>query len=113
MSWWIYLERNGEPVDVDPFSEGGTRTLGGSTTAELNVTYNYGGVLTSKRLHATEDLHARRAGELISRMSIAVELLGLTPDEDYWKPTFGNVGRCINRLHSWAVRYPDAVWRVS
>ena len=44
MSWWIYLveTENGKKLDTDTIrSEGGTQMLGGTTVAELSVTYNY------------------------------------------------------------------------
>ena len=43
MSFWVSLiGTNGEPLNVDRHSEGGTFVLGGTSDAELNVTYNYG-----------------------------------------------------------------------
>jgi hypothetical protein len=42
MSWWVYLEDDGETVSVARHAEGGTYAIGGIKRAELNVTYNYG-----------------------------------------------------------------------
>lgn len=42
MSYWVYLENSDGPVEVESHSDGGTYALGGTTDAELNVTYNYG-----------------------------------------------------------------------
>lgn len=43
MSYEVELvDENGMLVTVDSFEDGGTYPVGGSTTASLNVTYNYG-----------------------------------------------------------------------
>ena len=43
MSWWVSLnDKNGNPLKVASFVEGGTIVVGGSREADLNITYNYG-----------------------------------------------------------------------
>ena len=53
MSWWVYLVDNLEKFkgedfedavcEVEAHSEGGTYVVGGTNSAELNITWNYGG----------------------------------------------------------------------
>lgn len=45
MSWDIYLDQDGGTVEVERHEEGGTFALGGTTRAELNITYNYGALI--------------------------------------------------------------------
>lgn len=46
MSWDICLnDEDGQPVEVEQHEEGGTFALGGTTRAELNITYNYGALV--------------------------------------------------------------------
>lgn len=120
MSWWVYLERDDEPVLVENHEEGGTYALGGVGRAELNVTYNYGGAFRSAWPTVIEGsgalvkmLDGRRAGDTIGDLESAVAKLGTTRSKDYWEPTHGNAGYALSILLSWAIRHPDAYWRVS
>lgn len=119
MSWDVSLERNGVPVEVDRHEEGGTYVMGGTTRADLNVTYNYGQCF---RLLGTpwtpdgglqENLHGLTAAKTINRLEYAVATLGTKTFKDYWAPTPGNAGHALSILLKWAKQYPDAVWRVS
>jgi len=113
MSWWVSLEENGEPVEVECHQEGGTYCLGGSTTAELNITYNYGWFY-KRFLH--EDglwwLDGKKAADCISKLEAAIQELGTQRHQDYWAPTPGNAGYALSILLKWAKQYPDAVFRV-
>src|SRR5688500_16643093 len=115
MSFWVYLERNGESVAVPRFSAGGTYALGGSTLAALNVTYNYS-PLFLKTIHTELGLrwlHQKPAGDCVTQLRSAVNELGFEPDPDYWAPTSGNAGIALAVLLWWAALHPDAVFRVS
>jgi hypothetical protein len=87
MSWSIspHNEEDNIPA-VESFEEGGTYVLGGSSEADLNVTYNYGKYFLFK------SLHGKKAGETISDLEEAVKRLGTEQDSDHWEPTAGNVG---------------------
>ncbi len=113
MSWWISLKLNGDIVSVSPHYEGATIAIGGEPTAELNVTYNYSGIIKEALGYGFRALNGRRAGDVISDLTTAVQLLGDNPDEDYWAPTNGNVGHMLNILLGWATMYPDAIFEVS
>jgi hypothetical protein len=141
MSWWIYLEdpETGEVAEVENFSAGGTQVVGGSTRAELNVTYNYGEVCCCAQVgnlplhYAIEDealgwqpseddtptwFHFRRLAGLRGRNTIPtlakfVERCGTQTFSDYWAPTPGNAGAAAAILLEWARQHPEYVWRVS
>ena len=121
MSWWVYLERDGEPVTVSAHTEGGTHVLGGTSAAELNVTYNYGGQF---RAAWPEDdaksesnvlgrlLDRKRAGETLPLLERMVERLGTVRHPDYWAAAPGNAGHTLSILVAWARQHPDATWSV-
>lgn len=77
MSYWVYLQDENGSVEVERHAEGGTHALGGTSEAEINITYNY-----SK--HIRQALHAdglmwldgQAAHETISALEKAVEQLG-------------------------------------
>lgn len=108
MSYWISLQNeNGLVPHVDRFQEGGTQPVGGSTDAELNVTFNYYPKFDFK------SLHEHKAKETILDLVAAIVSLEDDVDEDYWKPTDGNVRKALMILLRWARQYPNCVWRVS
>jgi hypothetical protein len=110
MSYWISLRDKEDHIpDVDRFDEGGTHQVGGSTEADLNVTYNYAGKFYFR------GLHGRAAKDTIPEMEEAVKRLEVGPDDsdDYWQPTDGNVCRAVRTLLMWAKQYPDHKWNVN
>lgn len=109
MSYWIYLKDGGEDgatLPVESHEEGGTYCLGGTPEAMINVTYNYAKHFTFR------DLHLKKAKETEPALAAAVEKLGTKQDDDYWKPTEGNVGYCCKILLDWAKQHPEGVWVV-
>jgi hypothetical protein len=108
MSYWIYLRNtDGETVEVEPFEDGGTYAIGGTTQAEINVTYNYA------RHFDYRALHNHKAADTILALESIVKRLGTERDCDYWAPTPGNAGAACARLLAWAKQHPDAIWKVS
>lgn len=99
-------------VKVPRFTDGGTYPVGGTTEAELNITYNYGKYYWLCFEGGLRWLHGKQAGVTIERLERAVRLLGTTQDFDYWKPTPGNCGHALNILLGWARLHPNAVWEV-
>ena len=98
MSWWVYLQDRGapsicdygearedacptpcyRPVEVERFQDGGTQPVGGTTEAEINITYNY-----SRFYYEFLDrdaglmwLDGKTAGEAFPRLVNAVSQLG-------------------------------------
>lgn len=127
MSHWVYLEDRTRiveeygdgsvsyaTVDVPVHVEGGTYRVGGTTTADLNVTYNYARQFTEAGLaDGLDTLHDMTARDAIPLLARAVMQLGTERDPDYWQATAGNAGYALSILLSWARRHPDAVFRVS
>jgi hypothetical protein len=114
MSFWVYLENDKEAVIVERHAEGGTYVLGGTTEAELNVTYNYSPFFF-KHLNAESGLRwldGKRASDTIEHLENAVAALGTSQDTDYWNATPGNAGYVLGILLEWAKQYPGATWGV-
>ncbi len=111
MSYWVYLEEEGNPVQVVPHMEGGTIQLGGCSTASLNVTYNYVGHF--RVLGGLRTLDGMTASDAIPILEKAVLELGIERDEDYWAAMPGNAGWALNILLTWAKANPVAKFRVS
>lgn len=107
MSWDIELIEEGKVCNVEKHSEGGTYVLGGTPTAELNVTYNYSKYFDFKRLNGSV------AEDVIKVMKATIEELGTERDNNYWKPTKGNVSYALSILLQWAKQYPKAVFKVT
>jgi len=102
----------GRPVLVESHEEGGTYVLGGTMSAELNVTYNYSPFF-HKALDVEEGirwLYGKTGRETSERLLKAVDALGTVRDADYWKATPGNAGRALSILYVWATKHPDAVF---
>ena len=127
MSWWISLQNEkGECVEVEPFMEGGTYcigkiqdgkaiSIGGSTEADLNITYNYSPFYYKHFMQKSglRWLNGKRAFDCIGQLERAIGILGTKVDEDYWKRTEGNAGYALSILLSWAKQHPDAVFYVN
>lgn len=115
MSFDVTLKKDGSPVQIPNHSEGGTHVLGGTTDAELNVTYNYSGHFF-RELHnglGLRWLDKKKAVDCVERLSKAIAALGVERDSDYWADTPGNAGFALSILLQWAQLHPDAVFEVS
>lgn len=116
MSWDVSLhDRNGDLLETERHEDGGTYALGGTTDAELNVTYNY-----SQHFYAELDheyglswLSGRRAVDTTARLAAAVQRLGTERDDDYWSATPGNAGYALSILLRWAQQHPGGLWIVT
>ena len=102
-------------VAVERHAEGGTYALGGIESAELNITYNYGGLFREAwdGVGLKEALDGKRAEDVIEALSHAVKHLGTEQAAGYWEATAGNAGYSLGILLGWAQQYPDARFRVS
>jgi hypothetical protein len=114
MSYDIELQDaiTGKVLELDSphYMRGGTYVLGGTTTAELNVTYNYAkhyGVLGEKGIR---EIYGKTGAESISMLQNAINVLGDDVNDDYWEPTEGNAKRALVQLLVLAQMRPDGVW---
>lgn len=112
MSYDVSLGNRDGVVVVENHSDGGTYVLGGTTKAELNITYNYGKVYALCDF-SIKDLEGRRASDVIEKMRQVVEKLGTRQHTDYWAPTLGNAGYALSILLKWAEQYPSAIFVVA
>ena len=113
MSWWVSLNGpDGEPLQVDHFSEGGTFTLGGSSEAHVNITYNYSSLFIKAGI-CIREFTGLNGSHTIPLLEEALKKLDGEPDEDYWRATPGNAAIALRRLLLWARQHPEGTWRVS
>jgi hypothetical protein len=114
MSYWVSLTCPccEQHLSVEPFEDGGTYVLGGSTEAHLNVTYNYSKHVHEALGHSLRDLDGTIADRWIGQLELAVATLGTERDPDYWKSTPGNAGAMLARLLSWAKQHPKGIFNV-
>lgn len=118
MSWDISLVDNeGRIPEVERFQGGGTYALGGETTADFNVTYNYGFKFPFSALHN------RTALETIPELEKAIAELSIYPairelwrkdghDGNYWNTSDRNVCIALMTLLNMARQHPDCTWNV-
>jgi hypothetical protein len=123
MGFWISLEEDGQPVTVDSHTEGGTYVLGGTSEADMSVTYNYS-PFWEKALGPKPDgphsdlyglgpwLHERVAAKTLLMLESGAAELTDDPSGDYWEACEGNAGHVLAVLASWARQHPTARWRV-
>ena len=104
---------DGEPVQVKRHSEGGTFVLGGTTSADINITYNYAAYFydTIDADEGIRFLYGKTAEMCIPRLHSAVRELGTVRSDNYWAATPGNVGHIIEILLRWAKDNPSATFR--
>ena len=113
MGYDIYLAKRipeeNESIETFPvtrFCEGGVQQLGGCTSTEISITYNY------SKLFSFGDLDGQRAIDTISELEEATIKYGIRTSDNYWDPTPGNVGYACQILLGWAKIYPEAFWVV-
>lgn len=128
MSYDVRLvDEKGESVTVPRHEDGGTRIVGGTEKAELNITYNYGGLFRQyfhlsgiKWLHRQTGAETRRRlawghYRLLAEEHLRRHIEEATPytSNDYWEGTPGNAAYALLRLWMWAEQHPTATFEVS
>lgn len=107
MSYWVYLTDDaGQTVQVESHQEGGTYCVGGTSEAEINVTWNY-----AKHFNF-RGLDGRGAKDTVAELEEAIGRLKADRSADYWDPTEGNVRHTLCVLLGWAKANPGAAWVV-
>ena len=117
MSYDIFLN---DPVSKDPIGigfphriRGGTYQVGGATTLELNITYNYAPIFYRSDVFGEggiRSLYGKTALESIPILERAIAALNDDIDPDYWKATDGNAKRALIQLLAFAKMRPDGIW---
>lgn len=101
---------------------GGTCCLGGRKEMTLNITGNYSGIIANKMKDlgiVDENSHTypyyfegKSGAETTEPLKKLIASLKDDVDDDYWKPTEGNVKRALCGLLAFAQLRPDGVWLV-
>ena len=123
-----FVDAEGEDIPLEHDFRGGTYAIGGSATAELNITYNYARiferVLNTARPESAFDkmfggtkqsgiraLYGATAQAIIPRLEAATAMLTGDRGPDYWAPTEGNARAALLDLLAIARAVPpDAVF---
>jgi len=93
------------------FMRGGTYVVGGTTLAELNVTYNYSQYFYKIfGDYGIRSLYGVSGSDSIPILQSAVNKLKDDVDNDYWKATEGNAKRALLQLLALAKMRPDGIW---
>ena len=77
---------------------GGTRAVGGTDEAWLNVTYNYSPHYYKLWGHGLGRFHGMKVSEVKPKLEAGVVELGCEMSEDYWAGTQGNAGAALADL---------------
>ncbi len=116
MGWDISLINpdGGHPV-VALHHAGSIITVGGSTSAWMNLTYNYS-PFYYKLFPEDMDLkwiRAKKAGDTIEVMRAVLAKLGEETSDSDWDPTSGNAGHALKTLKAWHEQHPDGLWCIT
>lgn len=120
---------SGETLELDQphHMRGGTYAVGGTTLAELNVTYNYSEhyrrLFSPRDAREGEDyakdgivdgirvIYGMTGAESIPALRQVAGQLGNDIHDDYWRATEGNAKRALLQLIALAKMRPDGVWK--
>ena len=97
-------------LDAPHNMRGGTYAMGGTSLAELNVTYNYARHFGHVGADGIRSIYGKTGAESIPMLEGAAAMLGDDTDPDYWKPTEGNAKRALVQLAALAKMRPDGIW---
>ena len=90
--------------------QGATYAVGGTTSMEFNITYNYSTLLYRVLDGGIRSIYGLSGLESIPLLEEAIGKLGNKVDEDYWIATEGNIKRALNSLLTFAKARPDGIW---
>ena len=97
-------------LDSPHHMRGGTYALGGTSLAELNITYNYTKHYGALGDRGIREIYGKTGAESIPILEGAAAILGDDVDDDYWNPTEGNAKRALMQLLALAKMRPDGIW---
>lgn len=89
---------------------GGTYAIGGTTDAELNVTYNYAKHFGGLGDRGIRSLYGSSGADSIPLMESVIAQLGDDVSDDYWEATEGNAKRALMQLVALAKMLPHGIW---
>ena len=102
----------GEVLELDRahHMRGGTYAIGGTSAAELNITYNYAMHYCILGERGIREIYGKTGAESIPMLQNAINVLGDDVCDNYWEPTEGNAKRALVQLLALAQMRPDGVW---
>jgi len=98
-------------LDAPHHMKGGTYAVGGTSRAELNITWNYGEILRCVIPEGIRGLYGKTGSESIPILKTAISNLGDDAHPDYWQATEGNVKKALCQVLALAQLRPDGVWQ--
>ena len=99
-------------LDTPHQMRGGTYAMGGTEQCWLNITYNYAKFWEKafgEKGHI-RGIYGKSAVDTIPILEKAISNLGDDVDDNYWKPTEGNVKAALIQLLALAKLRPDGIW---
>ena len=91
--------------------KGSTYIIGGTTKANLTITYNYSTLFTELfGVNGIRFIYGKTGAESIPLLQKAINELGNNSDPNYWMPVEGNVKRALYGLLAFAELRPDGIW---
>jgi len=118
MSYDVYIiDREGNVLnDTSPqITRGGTYSLGDSGRAELNITYNYSGLICAAlaKDSGLRSLDGRMCRDTINDLVQAIMILDdNVHDDDDWVATEGNARLALTQLLLMALHNPYGYWNI-
>lgn len=100
-------------LDTPHLIAGGTYAVDGTTSLELNITYNYAKFYYRDDVFGEKGIrtiYGMTGAESIPVLERAIAALGNDVDPDYWKACEGNAKRPLTQLLAFAQMRPDGVW---
>lgn len=92
--------------------KGGNYVVGGTTSAWLNVTYNYAKIFQrGLGENGIRTIFGMTGAESIPVLKHAISQLGDDVSDNYWDSTEGNAKRALCGLLAFAQMRPDGVWQ--
>ena len=107
------VDEDGTPVQVKRHTHSGTFVLGGTTSADISITYNYAPLFTDTldEKDGIRFLYGKTAEMCIPKLHAAVRELGTVRSDNYWSTCPGNAGHVLAILLSWAKDNPLAIFQ--
>lgn len=115
------VDSGGRILSVEKHSAGGTIVIGGTTLAEISMTYNYAWFFykfmdTEKGIKAICGLTGKKAKPIIENMMGELSTTGtgngLSEAEcNYWCPTPSNVMKILRVLLRWCEQHPKGIFK--
>lgn len=101
-----------ETIEFDEphYMKGGTYCLGGTTSASLNITYNYAKFFSPLGEAGIRTIYGMTGADSIPLLEGLIAKLKDDVSDNYWDATEGNAKHSLLQLVALAKMRPDGVW---